>query len=151
MILEFWTTYASIAHLAVTWYLVGLIWVVQRVQYPAMEYVDPEPARAVVAEKQHCDRIFWVVGPMMFAEGVLACWLLLEALETGHWLLPGFGALLLTIIWLSTILLQMPLHERMLKGPDPIAQRRLVTTNWIRTIAWSLRGLIAIAIVTQGR
>lgn len=144
------TQLASILHLAVTWYLVGLIWLVQRVQYPAMEFVDPEPGRSVVAEKQHCDRIFWVVGPMMVAEGFLACQLLLVGFDTGGWLLPTAGLLLLAVIWISTVVLQMPLHSRMLKGPDPEAQKRLVATNWIRTIAWSLRGLIALAIVIQG-
>ena len=44
-------------------------------------------------------------------------------------------------------MLQMPLHDRILKGPDTHAQRRLVSTNWIRTVAWSLRGAIALAMV----
>jgi len=134
-------------HLAVTWYLVGLIWVIQRVQYPAMEFVDPDPVRAAVAEKQHCDRIFWVVGPMMLLEGVLAGWLLVVGIMTGGWMLPGVGLLLLGIIWISTARVQMPLHDRLLRGPDPWAQRALVRTNWIRAIAWTLRGLVALAMV----
>jgi hypothetical protein len=115
-----------------------------------MAFVDPEPDRAVVAETQHCDRIFWVVGPMMLLEGALALWLLLVGLKTGNWHLPSAGVFLLLVIWTSTIVLQMPLHERMLKGPDPLAQRRLVSTNWIRTVAWTLRGAIAIAMILQG-
>ena len=145
-----WTQHAPVVHLAVTWYLVGLIWVVQRVQYPAMAFVDPAPDRAVVAEKQHCDRIFWVVGPMMLIEGMLAAWLLLEGIESGQWFLPAIGSVLLLAIWLSTALVQMPLHDRMLQGPDAAAQRRLVRTNWIRTVAWTLRGAIALAIVLRG-
>jgi len=142
-----WTQHALVLHLAVTWYLVGLIWVIQRVQYPAMEYVDPEPDRARVAEKQHCDRIFWVVGPMMLLEGSLAGWLLLVSFETGAWQLPSLGMFLLVVTWASTAMVQMPLHDRILKGPDTHAQRRLVSTNWIRTVAWSLRGAIALAMV----
>jgi hypothetical protein len=137
----------GLLHLAVTWYLVGLIWVIQRVQYPAMEFVDPDPVRAAVAEKQHCDRIFWVVGPMMLLEGVLAGWLLVVGIMTGGWMLPGVGLLLLGIIWISTARVQMPLHDRLLRGPDPWAQRALVRTNWIRAIAWTLRGLVALAMV----
>lgn len=135
----------GLIHLAVTWYLVGLIWVIQRVQYPAMEFVDPDPERASVAEKQHCDRIFWVVGPMMLLEGVLAGWLLVVGITTGAWLLPSLGMLLLVVIWASTARVQMPLHDRLLRGPDPQAQRELVRTNWIRAIAWTMRGLVALA------
>jgi hypothetical protein len=145
-----WTNCASIVHLAVTWYLVGLIWVIQRVQYPAMEFVDPEPARAMAAEKQHCERIFWVVGPMMLIEGALATWLLLVGLQSGQWLLPVCGICLSFVIWLSTAVVQMPLHDRMLRGQDRGAQRRLVSTNWLRTVCWSARGLIALAMVMSG-
>jgi hypothetical protein len=31
----------------------------------------------------------------------------------------------------------------MASNPDPTVGRELVTTNWVRTIAWSLRGLVA--------
>lgn len=142
-----WAGCIPILHLAVTWYLVGLIWVVQRIVYPAMEYVDPAPDRSVVAERQHCDRMGFVVGPMMLAEGALASWMLLDGISVGRWGLPGLGAVLLLVIWLSTAFIQMPLHSTMLQGPDRIAQRRLVATNWIRTISWSLRGLIALYLV----
>ena len=142
-----WTGWVPILHLAVTWYLVGLIWVVQRIVYPAMEYVDPAPDRAVVAERQHCDRMSLVVGPMMLAEGALSSWLLLDGISTGRWVLPAVGVVLLMVIWLSTAMIQMPLHARMLQGPDPKVQGRLVATNWIRTFSWSLRGLIALLLV----
>ncbi|MFM8400200.1 MAG: hypothetical protein ACKOAH_20410, partial [Pirellula sp.] len=92
--------------------MVGLIWVIQRVAYPAMEYVDPQPQRAVEAEKRHCDRIFLVVGPMMLLEGLLAGWLLLIGIKSGAWPLPAVGLLLLVIIWGSTAFIQMPLHDR---------------------------------------
>lgn len=142
-----WASCIPILHLAVTWYLVGLIWVVQRIVYPAMEYVDPAPDRAVAAERRHCDRMGFVVGPMMLAEGVLASWMLLDGIRVGRWFVPGVGVVLLLVIWLSTAFIQMPLHSRMLQGPEPKAQRRLVATNWIRTMSWSLRGLIALYLV----
>jgi hypothetical protein len=89
----------------------------------------------------------FVVGPMMLAEGVLASWMLLDGIGVGRWFVPGVGVVLLLVIWLSTAFIQMPLHSRMLQGPEPKAQRRLVATNWIRTMSWSLRGLIALYLV----
>ena len=84
---------------------------------------------------------------MMLLEGVLAGWLLVVGITTGAWMMPGVGLLLLGIIWISTARVQMPLHDRLLRGPDPWAQRELVRTNWIRAIAWTLRGLVALAMV----
>jgi hypothetical protein len=36
------------------------------------------------------------------------------------------------------------MHHRLERGFDPAAYRQLVRGNWIRTIAWSLRGLLAV-------
>ena len=43
---------------------------------------------------------------------------------------------------LSTVLLQVPLHARLAAGHDEHAARRLVATNWIRTAAWTSRGVM---------
>lgn len=144
-------TILTLLHLAVTWYLVGLIWTIQRVHYPSMAFVDPHPERAVQAERQHCDRIFWIVGPTMLIEGALAAALLfvnlwLNGIDPKTWILPALGIVLLLVIWISTAIIQMPLHNQLLKQPNPTAQQRLVNSNWIRTVAWSLRGLVALLI-----
>jgi hypothetical protein len=48
------------------------------------------------------------------------------------------GALL--SIWLSTALLQGPLHGRLTReGPRPELVRALVRGNWLRTFLWSAR------------
>jgi hypothetical protein len=57
----------------------------------------------------------------------------------------GLGLLLL--IWISTILLQVPQHRRLQAGFDPAVHRRLVSTNWLRTIFWSARAAIALALL----
>jgi hypothetical protein len=33
------------------------------------------------------------------------------------------------------------------RAADPAAMRRLVRTNWIRTIGWSARGVVAVAVL----
>jgi hypothetical protein len=38
--------------------------------------------------------------------------------------------------------LQVPLHTRLARGFDPAAHRQLVRTNWLRTLAWTLRALL---------
>jgi hypothetical protein len=54
------------------------------------------------------------------------------------------GLTLLGVIWLSTALIQVPCHEVLSQGFDPVVHHRLVTTNWIRTTAWSLRALLVL-------
>jgi hypothetical protein len=48
---------------------------------------------------------------------------------------------LIIIIWLSTFGLQVPIHKQLQTGKDEACIKRLVTTNWIRTIAWSLKAI----------
>jgi hypothetical protein len=51
---------------------------------------------------------------------------------------------LVAVIWLSTALLQVPAHGRLSAGFDAETGGFLVATNWIRTIAWSLRSAVVV-------
>ena len=57
--------------------------------------------------------------------------------------------MLLAVIGLSTALLQVPCHETLSCGLNAEVHRRLVSANWIRTIAWSRRGLLVLAMVWE--
>ena len=58
---------------------------------------------------------------------------------------------LLAVIWGSTALLQIPLHNALSAGFDPEVHARLVQTNWIRTIGWTARGLLALHLIRAKR
>jgi hypothetical protein len=60
---------------------------------------------------------------------------------------PWIGLILLTLIWLSTVALQVPRHNTLSARFDSMVHRSLVVTNWIRTLAWSVRGLLALWMV----
>lgn len=138
--MQWWMT-AIVAHGAVTWFLVGLIWIVQRVHYPSMHYVEPD--RFAVFEKMHCDRIGQIVAPMMIFEGAIAAGLMFLAPNSMALALSVIGAVLAAIIWWSTFFIQVPLHNHLQRGRNTDTINRLIATNWIRTIAWSARGGIA--------
>jgi hypothetical protein len=53
------------------------------------------------------------------------------------------------VIWISTFLVQVPLHRRLSAAWDPVAARRLVQTNWIRAAAWTLRGVLALLLLAE--
>jgi hypothetical protein len=125
-----------VLHAAATWSLVGLIWVVQLVLYPAFGLVGREPFRHYHAA--HSRGITGIVGPLMgleLASAVALLWLG-EPRGVFWWSLVP-----LAFNWLSTGLVQVPLHERLGRGFDEAAHRRLVLTNWFRTAAWTLRGI----------
>jgi hypothetical protein len=54
------------------------------------------------------------------------------------------GLALVAAIWLSTALLQVPRHTTLGSGFDGSAWSGLVRTNWIRTVAWSSRGIVVL-------
>ncbi len=136
------TALIPMAHAGATWFMVGLIWFVQVVHYPLMGEV-PTYAFSAYA-RSHQRRTTWIVGPVMILEGFSAMMLL----WTPHREFAGtpmrwIGLTLLILIWASTFAVQVPLHERLASGFDRAVWRRLVTTNWLRTIAWTFRGIIA--------
>lgn len=135
-----------LVHAAATWALVGLIWVVQIVVYPALALVEKEGFGDYHAA--HSRHITWVVGPLMLME--LATALVLLATVGGGWVF-GSSLALLALVWVSTGFVQVPLHQRLALARDVALIRSLVRTNWIRTVAWTLRGvLVATMLATTG-
>ncbi|NDH84755.1 MAG: hypothetical protein EBY65_07795, partial [Acidimicrobiia bacterium] len=61
--------------------------------------------------------------------------------------LPLIAGLVLAGVHLSTITLQVPAHGRLEHGWDPIVADRLIRTNWIRTIGWTIRGVLALFMI----
>jgi hypothetical protein len=133
-------TLVFLANLFTTLYLVGLIWFVQVVHYPLFKLVDPRTFR--IYEREHSRRTAWVVVVPMLVELGTALWLLvLRPAEIPLWQAAA-GAILVLVVWVSTFFLQVPQHNILDRGFDPKAHALLVSTNWLRTAAWSARGLL---------
>ena len=129
------------AHLFTTFAMTGIIWFVQIVHYPLLSKMPREGFSMI--EREHCDRTGVVVGPLMVIEAFTLGMLLLQGVISPLFFL---SALLLGIVWLSTIIFQIPCHRSLLGGWDAQVHRRLVLTNWIRTAAWTLRSVIVAGI-----
>lgn len=146
-----WQSGLATIHLAATWMMVGVIWFVQLVHYPMLG-LYPRDGFVAFAE-EHQRRTSWVVIPPMLVELAAALLLLVRSLTAsaeGHTrLLTGLGLGLLVAVWASTFLLQVPCHRRLLEGKDEATLRRLVATNWLRTVGWTARGLLAIALLAS--
>mgnify|MGYP000403217986 CR=1 FL=1 len=127
-----------LTHAAATLAMVGVILVVQLVHYPLFRHVGRESYDTYQAE--HMRRITWIVAPLMTIELITAIGLAwAPPLAVPSWMAwTGLGLVL--FIWATTGLVQVPLHSRLTEGFDATTHRRLVRTNWVRTVAWMVRG-----------
>ena len=134
-----------ILQIASTFFMTGVIWVIQIVQYPFFSKVGAENF-----VKYHDDYRFWItpiVLPPMTIELLSSVFLLVYLPANIDSKLIWLGLILTLIVWASTFFLQVPLHEKLASGFDADVHLALVKTNWIRTVGWSLRSVLLIYIV----
>lgn len=129
-----------VANAAATWFMTGLIWLIQIVHYPLFSFADR--ANYPAFAEAHSRLITPIVGPVMLVELVTSLWLVAERPVSlpARWALAG--AALVAVIWLSTAMAQVPLHAQLGAGYDARVHAALVNTNWVRTAAWSLRAML---------
>ena len=133
--------------------MTGIIWFVQIVHYPLFLKIPSEGF--VSYEQSHTIRTGFVVAPLMLLELGTAILLLLLTVTSAGRLTIGLSPLYLgalgclLVIWASTFLVQVPLHGLLEQHADSKAMTLLVSTNWIRTIFWSLRLGLRALLVTE--
>ncbi len=139
---------ALLVQLGTTLPLVGLIWLIQIVSYPLFARVGAAAFPAY--HDAHARLITFVVGPLMCAELGAA----LAGLPWSDPLVPRAyawaGAGLAIATWGFTLFVSVPLHEALNAGLDVRLCERLVQTNWLRTAAWTARGILLLGIVARG-
>ena len=136
-----------VAHALVTSALTGIIWFVQIVHYPLFPLASGQ--NYPLYHRTHERGITRVVVPLMIVESLTAIILLLRFPAGVSRSLFYLALALLAIIWLSTFLLQLPQHRNLEQGFNVIAWQTLSRTNWVRTIAWSLRLWILFLLIAR--
>lgn len=134
-------------HVGATLLMVGVIWTIQIVHYPLFSAVGRDGFRRYHAD--HSRRISYIVIPLMLTElGTAALFAIVPP--------PGLarpallvGLALVVLIWLSTFVVQVPQHGVLGGGFEQRAHRLLVITNWLRTVGWSLRGLLLLWLLAR--
>ncbi len=112
-------------------FMTGVIWIIQLIHYPSFSEIAPEAFQQFHAS--HSMRITWIVGPMMLIQ-LGTCLALVER----KWLYLGLTA----AVFASTFFLSVPLHGILAQGKDLAVIQKLVSTNWPRTIIWTLHSLL---------
>lgn len=138
---------AWLAQLGTTLPLVGLIWFVQIVAYPLFALVGPsEFARY---HEAHSRLISFVVAPLMVAELGAALFWLVDPGDFATRAQAAVGALLVALAWLVTVFVSVPRHAVLAQGFDARAHAVLLSTNWLRTFAWSARGALLVLLTAK--
>lgn len=116
--------------------LAGLIWTVQVVVYSSFQVHGPTATWPVV--HAHRTRAMATVVTLPWAvQGLtLAALLVRRPAGVPLLLLLTTGALAAATV-VVTALWSVPLHGRLARGYDDALARRLVSTNWLRTAAWT--------------
>lgn len=132
-----------LTHLAFTLYMTGVIWFVQIVHYPLMGKVGSD--YFVAYERSHTMFTTFVVGPQMVIELATAVLLVFSMKTMQSWWWVNLA--LVGVVWASTFFIQVPLHNALSEGFDEARHLKLVNSNWIRTVTWTVRALMLLWLV----
>ena len=124
-----------------TLYNTGVIWVLQLNHYPLYAKVGQREFRDYMTS--HNGRILLpIVLPSIaaFISSLLLLWQRpVEIPNWSVWLVNALNAATL----LSTFFVQGPAHNALARDDySEILIRRIITTNWLRTVAWTVNGLL---------
>jgi hypothetical protein len=122
----------------------GIVWFVQIIHYPLFDFVSANEFKAY--EQEHVGRTKYLIMPLMLSEiatAIALVWNVGFGFQNLIWL----NFILLIFIWLSTFLVQVPFHTSLSSGKDSQKIKKLVRSNWIRTVLWTVRLIILIAII----
>ena len=125
----------------------GIIWFIQICHYPLLGLV----AKGDVPAYIYRNRVLtaYIVSPIMTVE-IITAWLLVFMPYIHVTLgIRIAGVAIVTLVWCSTLFVQLPTNLKLQRDWNEKTFRHLLRTNWIRTIGWSLRVLIAIDIIRQ--
>lgn len=121
-----------------------LIWIVQLVVYPSFRHYSE--AEIKYWHPIYTVQITYIVLPLMLSQlGVY----IYTATSTSSWPTLLILALVLAT-WLATFLISVPLHRAIDQQTDSMpAREKLIQTNWIRTIIWTL--ILVLSVVFYGK
>ena len=110
-----------------------VLWLVQLVIYPS--FLRLESSELLAWHKAYTFRVSFVILPLMFGQLALSILSILEDPSILEWLAFAF----VLVCWILTFFVSVPLHRKIEQNDNTSETRqKLITTNWPRTILWSV-------------
>lgn len=133
-----------LAHIFACFFMTGLIWLIQVIHYPSFRYINQEHFSTF--HRLHTNRITFIVGPLMTLEFATGAYLFFQE-NMSLWSSINLAGIL--VIWLSTAFLSVPAHNKLALSYGDATLQRLISTNWIRTIMWTLRAILLVYLLAK--
>ena len=64
------------------------------------------------------------------------------AIVDQHFVTNISNLVIVLLIWLVTFAFSVPCHSRLSKSKNGSSIRKLISTNWLRTVLWTLKSFI---------
>ena len=122
----------TILRLLIDFGLLVLIWIVQRIVYPGFLYYNTKDL--INWHRTYTSRFTFIVMPLMLGQLGISIYQLITEID----LYTVMSLIIIILIWLSTFLQFVPIHNEISKGK--VSQNMLnslVKKNWIRTFLWT--------------
>ena len=132
------TLYLLISNLVLNSILLGIILMTQFVNYPLL---DSYNENFHTTHQNYMKRMGYVAGPIMVLEFLIISFLFLSNFENK---VIAAMFLITCLIWLSTFLIQVPVHQGLTNRKEKKLIQKLINTNWIRTILWSVKLVLSL-------
>ena len=116
--------------------LLGVILVTQFVSYPMFLSVDRKSFTSY--HMNYTFNISKIVLPLMVVE----LFFVIEMLINNYNLYSLISFFLIIVVWLSTFLIQVPLHNSLSKKYCELKIKKLIFSNWIRTFSWFIKLIV---------
>lgn len=140
-------TVCLLINLFSTFFMTGLIRFVQIVHYPLFTKIGSRGFAQYAESHRHLTSL--VVVPLMLLELLSAFLLPFYMNSVSGRGLSWLARALLVGVWLATAILQVPLHERLGNFYTDEDAEKLASTNWVRTILWTARSFVLLAILVM--
>tara|TARA_Y100000768_G_scaffold309841_1_gene244134 strand:- start:1926 stop:2357 length:432 start_codon:yes stop_codon:yes gene_type:complete len=121
-------------------FLFSLILITQFVSYPLFLKVNEKQFTAY--HQSYTFYISIIVIPAMVLELFLSFNQIIHSVDY----FSVLNIAILAIIWMSTFFIQVPIHNKIAFKYDKKLIKKLISTNWIRTFAWTCKLFICILI-----
>ena len=133
----------SIINLFISSFMLGLITVTQFVSYPLFSKV--KLSNFTFYHYHYTNNISFIAAPAMIAELAIAIIIFLNIQS----LLSSLNLLIIVILFISTFLIQVPIHNKLKSQGNIVLFKKLVLSNIIRTILWLSKCIVSIIIIVK--
>ena len=126
--------------------MTGLIWIVQVIHYPLFKFVGENTFSNY--HKAHIEKTTFVIAIPMILEIITAFYLIIHSDLYRHNIIFLIAFVFLILVWIVTFFISVPKHNVLANGFNDSTISALTKTNWLRTVAWTLRAVLLFSLLS---